>query len=58
MAKFNLWTWFKNIFHNVIKHADLIAITVTEDIKEQKHQHTTRIIYSSNSSMYVFCSTT
>lgn len=33
MAKFNLWTWFKNIFKNVIKHADVVAITVTEEIK-------------------------
>jgi len=33
MAKFNLWTWFKNIFKNVIKHADQVAITVTEEIK-------------------------
>lgn len=34
MAKFNLWTWFKDIFKNVIKHADVVAITVTEEIKD------------------------
>lgn len=31
--KFNLWSWFKNIFKNIIKHADAVAITVTEEIK-------------------------
>ena len=33
MAKKNLWTWFKNLFKNILKHADIIAITVTEEIK-------------------------
>jgi len=33
MPKFNLWTWFKNIFKFVERHADVVAITITEEIK-------------------------
>lgn len=34
MAKFNLWTWFKNIFKNVKKHGAQVAITITEQVKD------------------------